>query len=128
MKKIKTMPKFCTWDVLSKPKTVNLLLKRFLFSFRFSLSEILFVKKLTSTTLKDAIVYIYMKTNCAFPGISQSAIGIIAKICSPLIMPQSSPNAELIKRLPTVLVTIATLVLLFAVSVLDTIAWAAPPS
>ena len=97
-------------------------------SLRFSLLETLYVMKLTSIKLNDAIVYIFIKNNCAFPGISQATRGMIAKIWSPLIMPQRSPNAEPIRRLIPKFPNKTPYVLLFALSVLATIPAAAPRS
>ena len=59
---------------------------------------------------------------------SQLTSGMIDKIYRPLTMPQSKPKAELIRRFNAKLLTINPFVPLLAVSALETIASAAPPS
>ena len=119
MKKINTMPRLSIWDVVLNPKPCILALILYRFFCKSSLSEILDVMELTSITLNEAMVYIYTKKNCAFPGISQSTRGIIDTIYSPLIIPQSIPKAVLKKRLNTKLLEIIALVLLIALSTFD---------
>ena len=128
MKKINTMPRLSIWDVVLNPKPYILALILSKFYWRCSLSEIIDVMELTLITLKEAMVYICKKKNCAFPGISQSTKGMIDKIYSPLIMPQSIPKAVLKDRLNMNLLAIIALVLLIALSALDIIALADPPS
>ncbi len=67
--KTKTIPRLLIYDVVLNPNPCIKLLILSLFSLRSSFQEILFVKKLTSTKLKEAITYIYIKNDYAFPGI-----------------------------------------------------------